>query len=223
MTNAFDATNSQDMPRSLPLFPLSGALLLPRGQLPLNIFEPRYVAMIDDALRSGHRMIGMIQPDLAASEAAAAPPLCRVGCAGRITQFAETDDGRYVVTLTGVARFALIDELASTTLYRHGQVDFAPFATDFRPRAGEEGVDRTGVLNALRDFAEENDLQIDWDSIHKAPNEALVNALSMMSPFGPREKQALLEADDLKGRAEVLVAITEVELARGKNASTVLQ
>lgn len=210
------------MPATLPLFPLSGALLLPRGQLPLNIFEPRYVAMVDDALRS-HRMIGMIQPEHGAPEQADSPPLCRIGCAGRITQFAETGDGRYLVTLTGVSRFALIEEIATTTRYRQGRIDVLPFADDFRPRAGEERVDRTGVLNALRDFAEENDLQIDWDSINQAPNEALVNALSMMSPFGPREKQALLEADDLKGRAEVLVAITEVELARGKSASSSLQ
>ena len=178
--------------------------------------------MIADALRS-HRMIGMIQPDPAAGEMQQVPSLCGVGCAGRITQFAETGDGRYVVTLTGVARFALVEEVAAVTPYRQSRVDFTGFATDFKPRVGEGEVDRGGVLKALRDFAEDKNLQIDWDSINEAPNEALVNALSMMSPFGPREKQALLEADDLKGRAEVLVAITEVEIARGKNAATTLQ
>ncbi len=220
MTSIPGAVGADRMPSVLPLFPLSGALLLPRGQLPLNIFEPRYVSMIDDALKS-HRMIGMIQPDHAS--AGETPSLCPVGCAGRITQFAETDDGRYVVTLTGVARFSLIAEVAAITPYRQSRVDFSSFATDFQPRRGEEQVDRGGVLKALRDFAEDKNLQIDWDSINEAPNEALVNALSMMSPFGPREKQALLEADDLKGRAEVLVAITEVEIARGKNTSSSLQ
>lgn len=220
--NAFVAASTpEEMPGVLPLFPLSGALLLPRGQLPLNIFEPRYLAMIDDAMRS-HRMIGMIQPDPAGSEGEI-PQLVKVGCAGRITQFAESGDGRYIVTLTGVSRFAVMEEIATTTAYRQGKIDCLGFAVDFRPRVGEESVDRDGVLRTLRDFAEENNLQIDWDSIHQAPNEALVNALSMMGPFGPREKQALLEAEDLKGRAEVLVAITEIELARGKNATNTLQ
>ena len=222
MTSPSDDATLDGMPGVLPLFPLSGALLLPRGQLPLNIFEPRYVQMIDDAMRT-HRMIGMIQPDPHADDERPAPPLFKVGCAGRITQLAESGDGRYIVTLTGVSRFALVEEVAAVTPYRQSRVDFSAFATDFLPRAGEDSVDRGGVLKALRDFAEENDLQIDWDSINEAPNEALVNALSMMSPFGPREKQALLEADDLKNRAEVLVAITEIELARGKNTSNSLQ
>ena len=221
MTAFTSATSAADMPSVLPLFPLSGALLLPRGQLPLNIFEPRYLSMIDDALK-GHRMIGMIQPDPQGAERPV-PPLFKVGCAGRITQFAESGDGRYIVSLTGVARFALGEEVEAITPYRQSRIDCSAFATDFQPRAGEERVDRDGVLKALRDFAEENNLQIDWDSIHQAPNEALVNALSMMGPFGPREKQALLEAEDLKNRAEVLVAITEIELARGKGASTSLQ
>ena len=210
-----------DMPSVLPLFPLSGALLLPRGQLPLNVFEPRYVAMVDDALRT-HRMFGMIQPDESAVERPTSP-LFKIGCVGRISQFSESGDGRYILTLTGVSRFALVEEIVAMTPYRQGRVDFNPFAGDFTPREGEDKVDRNGVLKALRDFAEENNLQIDWDSINQAPNEALVNALSMMSPFGPREKQALLEAHDLKGRAEVLVAITEIELARGKNAPSSLQ
>ena len=223
MTFPSDGADGADqMPGVLPLFPLSGALLLPRGQLPLNVFEPRYIAMVDDALKS-HRMIGMIQPDVQAGAERPVPPLFRIGCAGRITQFAETDDDRYMVVLTGVARFTLVEEVATVTPYRQSRIDFAPFAGDFRPSVGEESVDRGGVLKALRDFAEEKNLQIDWKSINEAPNEALVNALSMMSPFGPREKQALLEAGDLKGRAEVLVAITEIELARGRNASTSLQ
>lgn len=211
-----------DLPSVMPLFPLPGALLLPRGHLPLNIFEPRYLAMVDDALK-GHRMIGMIQPDPQASSSRDVPPLFKVGCAGRISQFAESGDGRYVITLTGIARFALIEEIDAITPYRQAKADFTAFQSDLSPRLGEDEVDRDGVLKALRDFAASNSLQIDWESINEAPNEALVNALAMMSPFGPREKQALLEATDLKGRAEVLVAITEIELARSKNAPTSLQ
>ncbi len=222
MSNEDGAPAPSDMPRVVPLFPLSGALLLPRGQLPLNIFEPRYLAMIDDALKS-HRLVGMIQPDPQTGTGREGPGLFRVGCAGRITQFAESGDGRYVVTLTGVARFEVVEEIATLTPYRQAKADFAPFADDFSPRLGEAAVDRDGVLRTLRDFAKANELQIDWDSINGAPNEALVNALAMMSPFGPREKQALLEAADLKVRADVLVAITEVELARGKNAPNTLQ
>lgn len=210
------------LPPVLPVFPLSQALLLPRGQLPLNIFEPRYLTMIDDAMR-GSRVIGMIQPDPEAQGRSLEPALFSVGCAGRITQLAETGDGRYLITLTGIARFKIVEEIAVVTPYRQCRVDFGPFLVDFSPRAGEDQVDRDGILRTLRDFAETNDLQIDWGSIHEAPNEALVNALSMMSPFGPKEKQALLEAHDLKGRADVLVAITEFEIARGKSTSTPLQ
>lgn len=222
--SAFTHDNAPgDMPAVLPLFPLSGALLLPRAQLPLNIFEPRYLQMVDDALRT-NRMFGMIQPDVVeAGSERVGPQLFKVGCAGRISQFAESGDGRYIVSLTGVSRFAMVEEVVAMTPYRQGRVDFQAFAGDFIARDGEEHVDRDGVLKALRDFAEENSLQIDWESIDQAPNEALVNALAMMSPFGPREKQALLEATDLKGRAEVLVAITEIELARGKNAPSALQ
>jgi len=213
---------ADELPSVLPVFPLTGVLLLPRGQLPLNIFEPRYLAMIDDAMK-GNRIVGMIQPDPAAGGTAYTPGLFSIGCAGRITQLAETGDGRYLLTLTGIARFRILEEISALTPYRQCRIDFSPFAIDFSPRAGEDLVDREGVLKALRDFAKSNNLQIDWKSIDEAPNEALVNALSMMSPFGPKEKQALLEAQDLKGRADVLVAITEIELARGKGTSNSLQ
>ena len=210
-----------ELPAVFPIFPLAGALLLPRGELPLNVFEQRYLAMVDDALKS-HRIVGMIQPDPEAGTATGVPALFSVGCTGRITQFAETGDGRYLITLTGLARFKIVEELAGCKPYRQCRADFSPFSVDFSPRAGEDQVDRDSVLRTLRDFAETNHLQIDWNSIHNAPNEALVNALSMMSPCSPKEKQALLEARDLKGRADVLVAITEIELARGKNAGAPL-
>jgi Lon protease-like protein len=182
--------------------------------MPLNVFEPRYIAMVDDALKSD-RIIGMIQPDAEAGGSAMVPRLYQVGCAGRITQFAETGDGRYLITLVGISRFQVEEELATTTAYRQCRVSFEPYGADFVARAGEDQVDRTGVLRALRDFVEAADVRVDWQGIDEAPNEALVNALCMMSPFGAREKQALLEAPDLKTRAEVLIAITEIELVRG--------
>jgi uncharacterized protein len=203
----------QDCPVVIPVFPLPGALLLPRGQMPLNIFEPRYLAMIDDAFK-GDRVIGMVQPDADAGGTATMPRLYQVGCVGRITQFAETGDGRYLITLIGVARFQIEEELPTTTPYRQCRVNFEPYSADFIPRAGENEVDRAGVLKSLRDFVAAADVRVDWKGIDEAPNEALVNALCMMSPFGPREKQALLEAPDLKTRAEVLIAITEIELVR---------
>lgn len=203
-----------EMPGVIPVFPLPGALLLPRGQMPLNIFEPRYLAMVDDALRDGHRLIGMIQPDVAHAGSTDKPSLYKIGCVGRITQLAESGDGRYLIELTGVARFRIEEELKVATPYRQCRVTYAPFADDFIARKGENAVDRAALLAALTDFLKANDLKADWEGIERAPNEALVNALSMMSPYGTAEKQALLEAPDLKTRAEVLIAITEIELAK---------
>jgi Lon protease-like protein len=214
-----------DCPATIPLFPLPGALLLPRGQMPLNIFEPRYLAMIDDALK-GHRIIGMIQPDADADDAIPriAPQLYKVGCIGRITQLAETGDGRYLLTLTGIARFEITEEIKALTSYRQANVSYQRFAADFEARAGEDRVNRDGLLRALKDFAAANDLKIDWKGVKEAPNEALVNALSMMAPFGVKEKQALLESQDLGTRADILIAITEMELARGgSDTDTTLQ
>jgi Lon protease-like protein len=203
-----------DLPDVIPVFPLPGALLLPRGQMPLNIFEPRYLAMVDDALRSGQRLIGMIQPDTAHSGSPDKPALFRVGCVGRITQLAETGDGRYLIQLTGVSRFAVDHELSVATPYRQCQVTYMPFTDDFVARKGEDAVDRAALLEALSSFLKANKLQADWEGIENAPNEALVNALAMMSPYGAAEKQALLEAPDLKTRAEILVAMTQIELAK---------
>jgi len=203
-----------DLPEVLSVFPLPGALLLPRGQMPLNIFEPRYLAMVDDALRDGHRLIGMIQPESAHPGPPDRPNLYKIGCAGRITQLAETGDARYLIQLTGVARFQVVEELQVATSYRQCRVDFMPFTDDFVARRGEELVDRKAVLQALTAFLKANELKADWEGIEKAPNEALVNALAMMSPFDPAEKQAMLEAPDLKTRAEILVAVTEIALAK---------
>jgi Lon protease-like protein len=204
----------EDLAQVIAVFPLPGALLLPRGQMPLNIFEPRYLAMVDDSMRSEHRLIGMIQPDTAHPGPEERPNLYKVGCVGRITQLAESGDGRYLIQLTGIARFRVEEELRVTTPYRQCRVTYASFLDDFTPRKGEEAVDRTSLLQALSEFLKANDFKADWDDIEKAPNEALVNALAMMSPYGSAEKQALLEAPDLKTRAEILVAVTEIELAK---------
>ncbi len=203
-----------DLAEVIPVFPLAGALLLPRGQMPLNIFEPRYLVMVDDALRLTHRLIGMIQPDTAHMGSEARPNLFRVGCVGRITQLAESGDGRYLIQLTGIARFRVIEELVIPTPYRQCRVSYRDFSGDFTARKGEDAVNRPQLLRALRQFLDANNLKADWDGIENAPNEALVNALAMMSPYGTAEKQALLEAPDLKTRADMLIAMTEIELAK---------
>ena len=198
-----------ELPAKIPVFPLAGALLLPRGELPLNIFEPRYLAMIEDALKA-ERIIGMVQPDESKESSAAQPVLFKIGCAGRITQLAESGDGRYLITLTGIARFRILEELAAATAYRQCRVDFAPFAGDFVPQHGEEAVDRAALMRTLKAYLEANRMEADWSDIKNAPTEALVNGLSMMSPYGAREKQALLEAPSMKERAETLIALIEI-------------
>lgn len=210
-----------DMPLAIPLFPIEGVLLLPRRPLQLTVFEPRYLAMLDDAL-SGERLIGMIQPSEPETIGGLPPSLYSVGCAGRIVQYAETGDGRCFLTLMGVARFRVIEEVHYATPYRVVAPDYAPFAEDFDAGLGEEAVDRDSLLATLRRFAEVNEVKVAWNDIKKASNEALVNGLSMMSPCGPREKQALLEAPDLRERGDMLVAITTIGLARGDDAGTQL-
>jgi uncharacterized protein len=213
-----DYRGPAELPEVIPVFPLPGALLLPRGQMPLNIFEQRYLAMVDDAFRDGHRLIGMIQPDAVHSRDENKPSLFKIGCVGRITQLAESGDGRYILELTGISRFEVVEELSVLTPYRQCKVDYFPYVDDFTARKGEEDVDRDALLVTLGDFLKVNNLKVDWDGIHKAPNEALVNALAMMSPYGPPEKQAMLEAPDLKTRAEILIAITEMDLAKKRTS-----
>ena len=206
-----------DLPGIVPVFPLSGALLLPGGQMPLNIFEPRYVAMIDAAM-AGDRVIGMIQPSPDMMPARAShdfdPPLAAVGALGRLTSVTETGDGRYLVTLTGISRFRVIEEIKTRTLFRQCRIQ--PFVGDLAEADDGPKVNRPALLAAFRAYLDAHQLDADWDSINQTPNHTLVNALSMIGPFGPPEKQALLEASDLKTRAETLIAITEVLLAREK-------
>jgi Lon protease-like protein len=205
-----------DMPRELPVFPLRGAILLPRASLTLNVFEPRYLALVDYALACD-RLIGVVQP--AAETGTAESPrgktfsLRRVGCAGRITAFTESDDGRVVVTLAGVARFQCRRDVASEEPFRICRVDFAPYEMDFVCGHGEDDVDRPYLIATLRSYLTANNLNADWERINSASNERLVNTLAILSPYGPEEKQALLEAPDLRARAEALVALAEMELA----------
>ena len=199
-----------DLPQVIPVFPLPGAILLPRGQLPLNIFEPRYLNMVDDAM-AGDRIIGMIQP---ASASKRQPSLSPIGCAGRITSFAETSDGRYLITLTGCARFRVATELPTQTPYRQVRADYGVFESDLTaPSTDDVDLDRDGLLSALRAYLETRGLDIDWDTAETAPPEALINSLSMALPFEPPEKQALLEAPSLLDRSSVLTALMTIDAA----------
>lgn len=209
----------EDLPSIIPVFPLPAALLLPRAEMPLNIFEPRYLSMIDAAL-AGDRIVGMIQPDDDSPACIHGASLCGVGCAGRITSFAETGDNRYMITLTGISRFRIVEEIAAATPFRQCRVTATPFCTDFTGCPRDEAVDRSSVLATFRAYLDAHNLETDWESVDSASNETLINALAMMAPFGSAEKQALLEAPDLKSRAETLVAITEMSLARGSPAGT---
>jgi Lon protease-like protein len=216
-----------DMPKAVAMFPLRGAILLPRASLTLNVFEPRYLALVDHVL-AGDRLIGVVQPAPEAgngeSPAGKSFPLRHVGCAGRLVSFSEADDGRLTIALTGVARFAVGGDIAGDTPFRLSQVDFRPYANDFVTGDGEEGVDRPRLLATLRNYLVANNLSADWERIDGASSERLVNTLSILSPYGPEEKQALLEAPDLRTRAEVLVALAEMELAvRDDGSGTSLQ
>lgn len=202
-----------ELPRTIPVFPLSGALLLPRGRLPLNIFEPRYLAMVRAAL-AGERIIGMIQPTDPDSPSRA-PEVYGIGCAGRITAFSETDDGRFLITLTGVTRFRVEEELSAVTPYRQVAADYAPFRDDLDPPEGTAAeIGRDRLLPALKAYLELNGMAADWKAIADAPAETLVNALAMICPFAPSEKQALLEAPTLSDRARVMIALIEMAVAQ---------
>jgi len=203
----------EELPAELPIFPLPGVLLLPGGRLPLNIFEPRYLAMTRRAL-AGDRLIGMLQP----SEAPGAPPppdvgaadTFPVGCAGRIVAFSETDDGRYLVTLAGLIRFRIAEELPrSPEGFRRVRPDFAPFRADLEPEDGGP-VDRPLLVAALKRYFERHGLTADWAAIEKAPDERLVTSLAMLCPFAPTEKQVLLEAPTLGERAAAMIAILQM-------------
>jgi Lon protease-like protein len=210
------------------LFPLRGAILLPRATLPLNVFEPRYLEMIDNVM-SGDRLIGIVQPLQDANSDDEESPLGRsvelrnVGCVGRVTSYQEVEDERLIITLTGIARYEILDEAVTDRPYRVASVSYDRFASDLSEGLGEDQVDGTNLLRVLRSYLDANRLDADWAAIQRASSEFLINALCVMCPYGPEEKQALLEAEDLKRRADVLVALAEMELASSGSSGSTLQ
>ena len=209
-----------DLPALVPVFPLDGALLLPGCQLPLQIFEPRYLNMIDDAM-SGHRMIGMIQTS--AGGGRARPSLAEVGCVGRVTAYAETGDGRYLITLTGVCRFEAGEELEINTPYRQVRPDYARFACDLEADETPLALERAPFLATLRRYLDHKGLAVEWDAAKQAPAGALINSLAMGLPLDPAEKQALLEAPTLADRTHVLTALLEIDAAADDDEPPPLQ
>ena len=214
--NPFDPTFDQ-LPEIVPIFPLTGVLLLPRGKLPLNVFEPRYLAMTEDAL-SGNRMIGIIQPSDPLSRASV-PPVYPIGCAGRSTSFSETDDGRYLITLTGVCRFETVRELPIVRGYRRVDVSWERFAADLE-ESGPALFDRARLVEGLKTYFKIQGISANWDAIDSTPDERLVTSLAMICPFEPSEKQALLECGSLSERASMMVAIIEMSVLDKRNGDT---
>ena len=208
-------TSPAELPKSVPVFPLSGALLLPFAHRPLNIFEPRYIEMVDAALR-GDRLIGLIQPEDTSEESPKGrAPLQKVGCLGRLTHFEESGDGRFFIILEGVTRFRILHELTVMTPYRQCVISADDYAADFARDHGEEAVDRVRFVKMMRDYAEFANFELNWEEIESTGTADLVNFCCMVSPYGAAEKQVLLEAPTLEARAETLIAMTEYEMARG--------
>jgi len=209
-------TKTNDLPDVIPIFPLPGALLLPRARLPLHLFEPRFLAMLDDALKTDHRLIGMIQPN-------GDDRLHTIGCAGRVTAMSETEDGRYMITLSGMSRFRVREEVQGFQPYRRASVNWSGFEADTGPEETDAGLDRERLMHLLNRFFEDRGLSTDWDSMAEAPPELLINSLSMLCPFEPEERQALLEAPSLSTRRETLVTLIEYALHGGDDAERIMQ
>ena len=215
--------SSSALPEILPIFPLPGVLLLPRGQLPLNIFEPRYIAMVNDALKTD-RLIGMIQPRNANEDMAKKPELVGIGCAGRIVEYSETDDGRFLITLVGISRFTIAEELPNRRGYRWVRADFSAFASDLDPTPQPNGVEREALLSALRAYFTGQRIDANWDAIQRIPDDQLIVTLAGACPFEPAEKQLLLEAATEADRAATLMALLQmgassIELPPNRNLS----
>ncbi len=209
-----------DLPDTIPIFPLPGALLLPRARLPLHLFEPRYLQMLDDTMKTKHRLIGMIQPrDVPGSDE---KRLHAIGCAGRLTGFSETEDGRYMITLSGMSRFRVKEEVSGFTPYRRCTVDWQPFGRDLGDTEEDAGFKRAAFLKTLGRYFQAMELSTDWSSLSEAEPELLINSLSMLCPFDPEDKQALLEAPSLETRRETLVTLLEFAL-RGGSGEEVMQ
>lgn len=211
-----------DLPRHLPVFPLQGCIILPRSTLPLNIFEPRYLQMIDDVL-AGTRLVGIIQPQ-GKTEDEESPtdrhfPLRQTGCVGRITSFSETEDARLLITLAGITRFDIVTEVSTDKPYRICEVSYDNYTNDFIHGYGQDAVDWDKLLRVLKSYLAARQMSADWESIERSPAELLVNTLSVISPYGPEEKQALLEAQSLKERSEVLMTLAQMEMASPDDGS----
>jgi Lon protease-like protein len=206
-----------DLPNVIPVFPLPGALLLPRSRLPLHLFEPRYLAMLEDALKTPERLIGMVQPSATPDGREGGNGLQAIGCVGRVTQFSETEDGRYMITLTGLSRYRIIEEIEGFTPYRRARVSWDGFERDLGPGDGDPDFDRDGFLKLLERFFVARELQTDWESLEDADDELLINSLSMILGFEPEDKQALLEAPSLSTRRETLVTLLEYALRGGSD------
>lgn len=200
-----------DLPDMIAVFPLPGALLLPRAKLPLHLFEPRYLQMLDDCLKTPHRLIGMVQP----RKNGTGHGLHEIGCAGRLTQFSETDDGRYMITLSGLSRFRVVAEVEGFTPYRRCSVDWEGYDADRRAQPDHLGFDRSALMSLLERYFEARGLSTDWKSMQEADDELLVNSLSMLLDFPPEDKQALLEARELQARLETLTTLLEFGLRSG--------
>jgi uncharacterized protein len=205
-----------DLPDMIPVFPLPGALLLPRARLPLHLFEPRYLQMLDDTLKTKHRLIGMIQPrEMPAGSTE--KRLHAIGCAGRLTGFSETEDGRYMITLSGISRFRVKEEVQGFTPYRRCNVEWSAFGRDMGPTEDDKSFDRESFLKLLGRYFTAMEMSTDWGSLNEAEPELLINSLSMLCPFDPEDKQALLEAPSLTTRRETLVTLLEFALRGGTN------
>lgn len=203
--------NAADLPDNIPVFPLPGAVVLPRAHLPLHIFEPRYLAMLDDVLKTSHRLIGMVQPIPNAS----GKGLHKIGCAGRLTQFTETDDGRYMVTLTGISRYRITREAAGFAPYMRCDVSWKGFDADLGAVETDQALNRDTFLDLVGRYFHKAELSTDWDNLKDAEDEIVINALAMMCPFEPEDKQALLECPTLSDRRETLTALMEFALHSG--------
>ena len=204
--------SASDLPDTIPIFPLPGALLLPRGRLPLHIFEPRYLAMVEDTMKQPGRLIGMVQPyDTPSGDSR----LHSIGCAGRLTGFNETDDGRYMITLAGVSRFRVVKEVEGFQPYRRCEVRWDNFGRDLGPAERDPEFDRDTFMDMLGRYFQDQNLKTDWDQLGEAEDELLINSLSMLCPFEPEDRQALLEAPSLTTRRETLVTLIEYALRGG--------
>ena len=228
MTHSVFDPSFEDLPRVIPIFPLTGVLLLPTGKLPLNIFEPRYLAMIRDTLADEQRIIGMLQPRVPYLEDNRGagglnndgPDLYKTGCAGRITGFTESDDGRYMLTLAGICRFDIVEEMSGKEGYRRILADYRRFRNDIGDEP-EADIDRDRLLAAVKEYFDLQNIEASWDAVLATPDDKLITSLSMTCPFGPNERQALLEAQTLSSRADIVITLLEMALLENGGASDI--